>query len=97
VNALSAFRDAPTVRYGAAVALLAGLVWLSPAFGATWDERALQAYGEQIWDYYRGNRSIADIDVSFGYTRIYGGLVEFLSVAAQRALPNMDTFVDGTR
>ena len=34
-----------------------------------------------------GARTIADIDVSFGYTRIYGGLVEFLSVAAQHVIP----------
>ena len=31
--------------------------------------------------------AITDIDVSFGYTRIYGGLVEFLSVAAQQVIP----------
>jgi hypothetical protein len=74
-------------RYGAAVALLVALWALSPSFGATWDERALQAYGEQIWDYYRGYRSLADIDVSFAYNRIYGGLVEFLSVAAQQVIP----------
>jgi hypothetical protein len=75
------------VRYGAALVLLATLIAISPSFGATWDERALQAYGEQIWDYYRGARAITDIDVSFGYTRIYGGLVEFLSVAAQQVIP----------
>ena len=42
--------------------------------GATWDERALQALGEQVWDYFRGARSYADIDVSFGYSRIYVGV-----------------------
>ena len=74
-------------RWGAALVLLAALIAVSPAFGATWDERALQAYGEQIWDYYRGHRALADIDVGFGYTRIYGGLVEFLSSAAQHLIP----------
>jgi hypothetical protein len=75
------------VRYAAAVALLVTLVALSPSFGATWDERALQGYGEQVWDYFRGTRSFAEVDVSFGYTRIYGGLVEVLSVAAQQIIP----------
>jgi hypothetical protein len=75
------------VRWGAALMLLFALIALSPAFGVTWDERALQAYGEQIWDYYSGHRALADIDVGFGYTRIYGGLVEFLSSAAQHLIP----------
>jgi Dolichyl-phosphate-mannose-protein mannosyltransferase len=75
------------LRWAAAVLLLLVLIALSPAFGATWDERALQAYGEQIWDYYLGHRALADIDVGFGYTRIYGGLVEFLSSAAQHLVP----------
>ncbi len=75
------------LRWGAALVLLFVLIALSPAFGATWDERALQAYGEQIWQYYRGDRALADIDVGFGYTRIYGGLVEFLSAAAQHLIP----------
>jgi hypothetical protein len=75
------------VRYGAALALLVGFIALSPSFGATWDERALQSLGEQVWEYFRGRRSYEEIDVRFGYTRIYGALVEVLSVAAQRALP----------
>ena len=75
------------VRYGAALALLVGFIALSPSFGATWDERALQSLGEQVWEYFRGRRSYAEIDVRFGYTRIYGAFVEVLSVAAQRALP----------
>src|SRR6185436_9154771 len=74
-------------RWGAAIVLLLFLIAISPAFGVTWDERALQAYGEQIWDYYAGHRALADIDVGFGYTRIYGGLVEFLSSAAQHVIP----------
>ena len=75
------------VRYGAALALLIVFIALSRSFGATWDERALQALGEQVWDYFRGRRSYSEIDVTFGYTRIYGTMVEVLSVAAQRALP----------
>ena len=30
---------------------------------------------------------LGTFDVSFGYTRIYGGFVEFLSVAAQQVIP----------
>jgi len=78
-----------TFKYAAAVAaaaLLASMLILSRDFGATWDERALQKYGEQIWDYYKGAIPRSGIDIGFGYTRIYGGLVEFLSVAAQHAV-----------
>src|SRR5207245_2577523 len=67
----------------AALVTLVAMVLLSRSFGATWDERALQSYGEQIWDYYTGVIPRSAIDVSFGYTRVYGGLVEFASVAAQ--------------
>ena len=77
----------PAPRYGAALALLVTFVGLSPSFGATWDERALQALGEQVWNYFRGELSYSDIDVSFGYTRIYGAFVEVLSVAVQHLLP----------
>jgi hypothetical protein len=75
------------VRYAAAFALLVAFIALSRSFGATWDERALQALGEQVWDYFMGRRSYEEIDVSFGFTRIYGAFVEVISVAAQRALP----------
>lgn len=74
-------------RWGTALILLAALIALSPAFGVTWDERALQAYGEQIWDYYAGRRALADIDVGLANMRIYGGLVEFLSSTAQHLIP----------
>jgi hypothetical protein len=67
----------------AALATVVVMVLLSRSFGATWDERPLQKYGEQIWDFYAGTIPRSAIDVSFGYTRIYGGLVEFASVAAQ--------------
>jgi hypothetical protein len=79
--------DKRSVRWGAALGLLVLFIALSPGFGATWDERALQALGEQVWDYFLGRRSYSEIDVSFGYTRIYGAFVEVLSVALQRALP----------
>ncbi len=71
----------------AAVLLLAAMLVMSRDFGATWDERALQAYAEQVWNYYTGLAPRAAIDVSFGYTRIYGVFVDFLSVAAQHLLP----------
>jgi hypothetical protein len=70
-----------------ALLLLAAMVFLSRDFGATWDERALQKFGEQLWDYYNGRISRAGIDISFGYMRIYGGLVEFVSAAAQQIIP----------
>lgn len=75
------------VRYGAATALLVGFIALSRSFGATWDERALQGLGEQVWEYFRGRLPYEGIDVSFGYNRIYGVFVEVISVAVQRALP----------
>src|ERR687898_341987 len=65
------------------VALLAVMLVLSRDFGATWDERALQKLGELIWDLYTGRMSRAEFlgsfELNFGYTRIYGLLVEFLS------------------
>jgi hypothetical protein len=82
-------RTRRTFKHAAAVAaaaLLASMLILSRDFGATWDERALQKYGEQIWAYYTGAIPRSGIDIGFGYTRIYGGLVEFLSVAAQHAV-----------
>jgi hypothetical protein len=71
----------------AAGALLVAMVVLSRDFGATWDERALQKFGEQLWDYYNGRISRSDIDISFGYMRIYGGVVEFISAALQQVIP----------
>src|SRR5258705_13098363 len=76
-------RIAPPV---AATALLVAMVLLSRSFGATWDERDLQKYGEQIWDFYAGRIARADIDLSVGELRIYGGLVEFLDVATQHVV-----------
>ncbi|MGH9315481.1 MAG: glycosyltransferase family 39 protein [Vicinamibacterales bacterium] len=70
----------------AAVALLVVMVLLSRDFGATWDERALQKYGEEIWEYYRSNRPWSAIDLSFGYTRIYGAFVEVLNLTAQQVV-----------
>lgn len=64
---------------------------LSRDFGATWDERALQKLGELIWDLYNGRMSrpefLGTFELNFGYTRIYGLLVEFLSTAAQHVVP----------
>jgi hypothetical protein len=75
----------------ASVALLVAMIALSRDFGATWDERALQKLGELIWDLYGGRISRADFfgsfELNFGYTRIYGLLVEFLSAAAQQVVP----------
>ena len=70
-----------------ALALLPAMILLSRDFGATWDERALQKYGEEIWNVYTGRAPRSSIDISFGYMRFYGALVEVLSVAAQRLVP----------
>src|SRR5687768_2644029 len=75
----------------AALALLVAMIALSRDFGATWDERALQKLGELIWDLYTGRMSrqefFGSFELNFGYTRIYGLLVEFLSAAAQHVVP----------
>ena len=75
----------------AALALLVVMIALSRDFGATWDERALQKLGELIWDLYNGRMSRAEFlgtfELNFGYTRIYGLFVEFLSAAAQQVIP----------
>src|ERR1051325_973390 len=63
-------------------ALLVAMVWLARDFGSTWDERALQKLGEQLWDFYTGRIPRSGIDLSFGYVRIYGALVEVVSLAA---------------
>ncbi len=70
-----------------ALALLPAMILLSRDFGATWDERALQKYGEEIWNVYTGQAPRSSIDISFGYLRFYGALVEVLSVAVQRLVP----------
>ena len=75
------------VRYATALAsaaLLVAMVLFSRDFGATWDERALQKFGEELWDFYNGRIARSQIDISFGYMRIYGGVVEFISAAAQQ-------------
>jgi hypothetical protein len=75
----------------AAIALLAAMLLISRDFGATWDERALQKLGELIWDLYNFRMSrqefLGTFELTFGYTRIYGLLVEFLSAAAQHVVP----------
>jgi len=76
-------RFAPPI---AAALLLVTMVSLSPGFGATWDERDLQKYGEQIWDFYTGKIPRSEIDLSVGELKIYGGFVEFLDVAAQHVI-----------
>ena len=70
----------------AGLSLLVAMVLVSRDFGSTWDERALQKFGEELWDYYTGKIPRSSIDVSFGYMRVYGGLVEFLSVAVQHVV-----------
>ena len=76
----------------AAVALLAVMTTISRDFGFTWDERFQQKYGEQIWDYYHGRIPRTDFDTHIGNQYLYGGLVDFLCVAAQH-LVRADTYV----
>ncbi|MGE0450994.1 MAG: hypothetical protein AB7Q29_15585 [Vicinamibacterales bacterium] len=76
----------------AATILLAAMVWLSPDFGFTWDERFQQYYGEQIWDYYHGDLPRTAFDTSFGNQYLYGGLVEIVAVWAQHVVP-LDAYV----
>jgi hypothetical protein len=75
----------------AGIALLIAMLAMSRDFGATWDERALQKLGELIWDLYNFRMSrqefLGTFELSFGYARIYGLLVEFLSAAAQHIVP----------
>jgi hypothetical protein len=75
----------------ASIALLVAMLAMSRDFGATWDERALQKLSELIWDLYNSRMSreqfLGTFEVSFGYTRIYGLLVEFLSATAQHIVP----------
>jgi dolichyl-phosphate-mannose-protein mannosyltransferase len=83
---------ATTLAVAAALGLLVSMVALSRDFGSTWDERALQKLGELIWDLYTGGLSrsqfFGSFELNFGYTRIYGLLVDFLSVALQHVLPD---------
>lgn len=72
----------------AAVALLLAMLAMSRDFGATWDERALQKYGEEVWEYFAGRRALDQIQtVTFANGRIYGAFVEVLNVAVQHLVP----------
>lgn len=76
----------------AALLLLVVMVALSRDFGFTWDERFQQHYGEQLWDYARGDLPRSTFDTDEGNQYLYGGLVEIIAVAAQRAW-HADTYV----
>lgn len=71
----------------AAVALLVLMVGVSPDFGATWDERFQQKYGEQIWDYLHGRLPRSDFDTDFGNQYLYGGFFEATAVVVQHVVP----------
>ena len=55
-------KDWPAYLVGGA--LLAAMLVLARDFGSTWDERALQKYGEQIWDFYAGKIPRSGIDLT---------------------------------
>jgi hypothetical protein len=80
------------VAGAAALLLLLVMVALSRDFGFTWDERFQQKYGEEIWEYVHGRLPRATFDTDEGNQYLYGGLVELISVGAQRAV-GADTYV----
>src|SRR5262245_57068386 len=82
-------RFAPIASAGV---LLVAMIALSRSFGATWDERDLQAYGEQIWNFYSGRMPRSEINLTVGQIQIYGGFVEFLDVAVQHVI-HADAYV----
>ena len=77
----------------AALALLVSMIVLSQDFGATWDERFQQKYGERVWDYLHGRRDLSEFAPAPGNEYLYGGGVEVLAVAVQRVFPRADVFV----
>jgi hypothetical protein len=77
----------------AAIGLLVAMVWLSRDFGFTWDERFQQKYGEEIWDYARGDLPRATFDTNLGNQYLYGGLVEILCVTAQHLFRATDPYI----
>lgn len=80
-------------RVVAAVALLVLMVGMSPHFGATWDERFQQKLGELTWDYFAGTLPRSSFENTHHNTDfMYGGLVDFLCVAAQKVVP-LDIYV----
>ena len=70
----------------AALALLGAMVFLSRDFGATWDERFQQKYGERVWDYWQGRLPASDFVPAPQNEYLYGGLVEVIAVATERAI-----------
>lgn len=80
-------RNSRLPAIAAAVALLALMVCLSRDFGATWDERFQQKYGERIWDYWQGRLPASEFAPRPENEYLYGGLVEVLAVAAQHVVP----------
>jgi 4-amino-4-deoxy-L-arabinose transferase-like glycosyltransferase len=65
------------------------MVGLSADFGATWDERVQQKYGEDIWNYYAGALPLESFDNRAAHQTnifLYSGLVEVICVGAQRVL-----------
>src|ERR687887_473570 len=69
------------------------MIVLSQDFGATWDERFQQKYGERVWDYLHGRRDLSEFAPAPGNEYLYGGGVAVLAVAVQRVFPRADVFV----
>ena len=74
-----------------ALLLLPLMVWASGDYGVTWDEVPRQAYGEQIWQYYEGQRSLAHFRADRSGAHLYGGLFEIVAIGLQRVL-DLDPF-----
>jgi hypothetical protein len=64
-----------------AAALLAVMVLASFDFGASWDEKVRHRFGEQVWEYYAGDRSLEAFE---DRGRVYGGLFDIICVAVER-------------
>jgi hypothetical protein len=60
----------------AGVLVTAMLMWLSPDFGPTWDERPRHAYGERVLQFLRGDRPRADFAPDGTGRHLYAGLFD---------------------
>jgi hypothetical protein len=70
-----------------AALLLPLMLWAAPDYGVTWDELPRQAYGEKIWQFYRGQKGPDDFRPDPTGGHLYGGLFDVTAVGLQRLLP----------
>lgn len=67
-----------------AAALLAIMVFASFDFGVTWDEKSRHRYGEDLVEYFRGDRTRASFDNN---NAAYGGMFDLICAAAELYVP----------